>query len=89
MPFNSFIGQIHFLFDFLPIEKFTFEISNFGRRWRTFNSNPTLGLNCYFFIIDDNVIIESAHTVIDSWISLVNKILVTVFEFEFIGFIGL
>jgi len=89
MPLNSFIGQIHFLLDFPPIEKFTFKISDLRGRRRALDSNLAWSLNCNFFIIDHNVIIESAHTVINSWISLVYKILVTMLELEFISFIGL
>lgn len=87
MTLNTIVRHIQLFLDFLPIEKFTFEIFNLRRR--TFNFNFVRSLNYYLFAVNENTIIQCSLIVIDSGIFLVYKVLITMLEFKLVSLIRL
>lgn len=88
MAFDSFIGQINRASNFFPFESITSNdlISAVkGDCTWAFLDAGSRSISADAFLIDDDVIIEGAKDIGNSWISLVNQVLSTVLKFELIG----
>ena len=88
MSLHSLVGQTYFLLYFLPTEYPSVEVLwSCGRR-TVFDLYLVGCLDCDFFVIDHDEIVESSQTVDSSWIFLVHKVLVAVLELKLISSVG-